>query len=290
MGLRTKFNLALIVVSALGLGITGFVAHQRLQQNAREEVIRNADIMMEAAAAVSDYTVKKFTPYLELQLQRAFLPQAVGPLVATEMFNAIRAKYPEYTYQEKALNPTNPRNRAVDWEADVVHDFRGNRSKTKVIEERATPNGPALYLARPIQIRDRGCLTCHSTPDKAPSTMLALYGSTNGFGWELHEIIGAQIVTVQLSSQIKNAQETFKTFMGSLVGIFVAIFAILNIMMHFIIIHPLARMASVADAISTGDLTLQELPAEGNDEVATLAQAFNRLRRSVEKALKMIEE
>ena len=120
--------------------------------------------------------------------------------------------------------------------------------------------------------------------------MLKLYGTTNGFGWQLNEIIGAQIVAIPMSVPIEKAQRAFYTVMGSLAGIFIAIFIILNIMMHFVIIRPLARMARVADAISTGDLTLQDLPADGKDEVSTLAQAFNRLRRSVEKALKMIEE
>ena len=33
-------------------------------------------------------------------------------------------KYPDYSYKEAALNPTNPRNRAVDWESDIVNTFR----------------------------------------------------------------------------------------------------------------------------------------------------------------------
>jgi protein-histidine pros-kinase len=49
-------------------------------------------------------------------------------------------------------------------------------------------------------------------------------------------------------------------------------------------------MARAADAISTGNMALLDLPANGKDEVATLARAFNRLRRSVEKAMKMIGE
>lgn len=290
MGLRTKFNLALIVVSAMGLGITGYLSHQMLQHNARDEVIQNAGIMMEAALAVRSYTVKQVKPHLELQLQRVFLPQSVGAFAAIETFNAIRTKYPEYSYREAALNPTNPRNRAVDWEADIVHAFRNNSGKAEAIGERETPDGRALYLARPIQIKDSGCLSCHSTPEEAPQTMIKLYGSTNGFGWKLNETIGAQIVTIPMSLPIAKADKAFYTVMGSLAGIFVAIFIVLNIMMHFIIIHPLSRMAHVADAISTGDLTLPDLPANGKDEVATLAQAFNRLRRSVEKAMKMMEE
>ena len=290
MGLRTKFNLALIVVFAVGLALTGFVSYHMLQRNARDEVVQHAGIMMEAALAVRSYTVKQVTPHLAMQLQRVFLPQSVAAFAAIETINALRNKYPEYNYREAALNPTNPRDRAVDWEADIVHDFRNNRGKTEVIGERDTPNGKMMYLARPIQIKDKACLGCHSTPEEAPTTMVKLYGPTNGFGWKQDEIIGAQIVSVPMSLPIAKADRAFYTFMGSLVGIFLALFIILNLMLHFVVVRPLSRMARAADAISTGNVTLLDLPATGKDQVAVLARAFNRMRRSLEKAMKMMEE
>ena len=225
-----------------------------------------------------------------MQLQRVFLPQSVAAFAAIETINALRNKYPEYNYREAALNPTNPRDRAVDWEADIVHDFRNNRGKTEVIGERDTPNGKMMYLARPIQIKDKACLGCHSTPEEAPTTMVKLYGPTNGFGWKQDEIIGAQIVSVPMSLPIAKADRAFYTFMGSLVGIFLALFIILNLMLHFVVVRPLSRMARAADAISTGNVTLLDLPATGKDQVAVLARAFNRMRRSLEKAMKMMEE
>ncbi len=261
-----------------------------LQRNARDEVVQHAGIMMEAALAVRSYTVKQVKPHLEMQLQRVFLPQSVGAFAAIETFNALRSKYPEYNYREAALNPTNLRDRAVDWEADIVHAFRNNPSKTEVIGERETPNGKMLYLARPIQIKDKACLSCHSTPEEAPRTMVQLYGTANGFGWKPDETIGAQIVSVPMALPIVKAKKTFYTFIGSSVGIFLALFVMLNLMLHFVVIRPLSNMVRAADAISTGNLTLLDLPVPGKDEVSILARAFNRMRRSLEKAMKMMEE
>ena len=239
MGLRTKFNLALLVVFAVGLVVTGYVSYQMLQRNARDEVVQQAGIMIEAAVAVREYTVKHVTPHLALQLQRVFLPQSVDAFAAIETFNALRNKYPEFSYREAALNPTNPRNRAVDWEADIVQAFRSDPNKAEAIGEREMSNGKSLYLARPIQIKDKACLSCHGNPEEAPGTMIRLYGTANGFGWKMDEIIGAQIIAVPMSLPIAKAQQTFYTFMGSLVGIFAALFVILNLMLHFVIIRPL---------------------------------------------------
>jgi hypothetical protein len=57
MGLRLKFNLVLLVVFLLGLGVTGYISYDLLHKNAREEVLRNAGVMMEAALSMRGYTV-----------------------------------------------------------------------------------------------------------------------------------------------------------------------------------------------------------------------------------------
>jgi protein-histidine pros-kinase len=289
MRLRTKFSLVLLVVFSGSLVVTGWLSYNMLQKNARDEVIQNAGIMMEAALSVRGYTVKQVKPLLEMQLRRVFLPQSVPAYAATEIFNELRHNYAEYTYKEATLNPTNPRDRATDWEADIVQEFRNNPDKKQILGQRMTPTGNALYLARPIQITNKECLVCHSTVDAAPETMIKLYGTANGFGWKHNEIVGAQIVSVPMSVPIQKAKQAFYTFMGSLCGVFVLIFIVLNIMLGSVIVKPLAKMAQLADEISTGKMEIPEFEASGRDEIAVLARSFNRLRRSLEKAMKMIE-
>jgi protein-histidine pros-kinase len=77
MRLHTKFNLMLLAVFAGSLAGTGWFSYNLLQKNARDEVIHNAGIMMEASMSVRGYTVKQVKPLLEMQLRRAFLPQSV---------------------------------------------------------------------------------------------------------------------------------------------------------------------------------------------------------------------
>ena len=84
---------------------------------------------MGAALAVRGYTSKQIKPQLELQLMRAFLPQSVPAYAATEMFNTLRQQHPEYTYKEATLNPTNPRDRAVEWRTVNRQQFRDDRCR-----------------------------------------------------------------------------------------------------------------------------------------------------------------
>jgi protein-histidine pros-kinase len=289
MGLRLKFNMVLILVFALGLGASGYVSRRILEANAQEEVTRNAELMMGAALAVRGYTSKQVKPQLELQLMRAFLPQSVPAYAATEMFNTLRLQHPEYTYKEATLNPTNPRDRAVEWEADIVQQFRNDASRTEIRGTRDTPTGRALYLAKPLKITDPGCIPCHDTPDTAPKSMVAHYGTANGFGWKMGETVGAQIISVPMSVPLAKADQAFRTFMTSLVGVFLLAFIVLNVVLSLLVIRPIVRMSRAADEVSTGNFDVPEFSVGSRDEIGVLATSFNRLRRSLEKAMKLLE-
>jgi len=289
MSLTAKFNLVLIAVFSLGLAVTGYISHSILQDNARNEVIARAGLMMESALAVRGYTVDEVRPLLVEQMQKTFLPQTVPAYAATQSFNKIRQKHPEYAYKEATLNPTNPQNRPVAWEEDIIQEFRNHNDRNEVIGVRNTPTGESLFLARPIQIKNAGCLTCHSTVESAPKTLLARYGNANGFGWKLNEVVGAQIVSVPMSVPFEVARKTFGTFMTSLVGVFLALIVILNLLLRTIVIKPVMQMSTIADQVSKGDLEAPELPETGRDEISVLAASFNRMRRSLVKAMKMLE-
>jgi methyl-accepting chemotaxis protein len=288
MGLRLKFNLVLLAVFGLGLLASGYLSYTLLERNARAEVNHHAGLMMEAALAIRTYTIEQVRPQLDLQLMRVFLPQSVPAYAATETLTTLRKKYADYTYKEATINPTNPRNRAGDWENDIIRIFRDKPDTTEVTGERDTPTGRALYIARPIQIKNPACLVCHSTPDAAPATMIKLYGTANGFGWKHNEIVGAQIVSVPMAVPIGNARRAFLTFIGSLTAVFALAFVALNIMLTRIIVRPVARMSDAAGQVSTGNFEVPEFAEAGKDEIAQLGRAFNRMRRSLQTAMKMI--
>lgn len=289
MGLRLKFNLVLLFVFVLGLGVSGYVSYDLLHKTARDEVLRNAGVMMEAALSMRQYTVSQVRDKLA-QKEDEFLPQSVPAFAATEIMNQLRKKYPDYAYKEAALNPTNPRDRAVEWEADIVNAFRNDPARGEISGTRITPTGMSMFLARPFQIKDPACLACHTTAEVAPVSMVKLYGTSNGFGWKLNEVIGAQVVSVPMSLPIQNANRAFYTFMASLTGVFVVLFIILNFMLSVMIVRPITEMSDAADRMSTGDLEIPEFDETGRDEVSLLAKSFNRMRRSLEKAISLIDQ
>jgi protein-histidine pros-kinase len=289
MKLAWKFNLVLLAIFVAGFLIAGLASHRVLQSNAREEILQHARLMMEAALASRAYTNSQVKPLLETQLKYTFLPQTVPAYAATEVFNDLRKKHPDYGYKEATLNPTNPRDRANDWEADIVHTFRQSPTLGEMVGERDTPNGRALYLARPIQIQSAACLVCHSTVEAAPRTMVDLYGNANGFGWQMNEVIGAQVVSVPMSLPIARANATFRTFMVSLAAVFLAAFVLLNVMLYTMVIRRVTRLAGVADQVSLGNFEAGEFKSSSRDEIGVLTEALARMKTSLVQAMKMLE-
>jgi protein-histidine pros-kinase len=290
MKLIFKFNLVFLLVFLLGLGAAGYVSHELLQKNAREEILQNGRLLMETALATRAYTSGQIRPLLETQMKYAFLPQSIPSYSAQEVLNGLRKKFPEYGYKEATLNPTNPRDRAVEWESDIINQFRGNADRVEIIGERDTPTGRALYISRPIQIKDPACLPCHSTVEAAPKTMVDRYGPANGFGWQLNEIVGAQVVVVPTAVPIERANAAFRTFMTSLTAVFLVIGVALNLMLFAMVIRPVTKLSKLADDVSLGNMDVPDFHVRAKDEIGTLADSFNRMKKSLIQAMKMLEE
>lgn len=290
MKLLLKFNLIFLLVFGAGLIPAGWLSHQFLLSVAREQVIEEAKLMMQGATATRTYTTKQIKPLLETrtEVQRRFLPQTVPAYSATEVLNYVHQEYPRYAYKEATLNPTNLRDRTVDWEADVVNTFRNNAQQKDLIGERMTPTGLSLFFARPIRIVDPACLECHSTPSAAPPSMIKQYGPNNGFGWRLNDVIGSQIITVPDSLPASIAARGTRTLIAYLLSIAAVTLVVLNMVLYFSVLKPVARLSTMAESISEGNLDVPELPVKGNDEIAVLAKAFNRMHRSLARAMQML--
>src|ERR1035438_10032274 len=99
MKLVAKFSLVFVIVFGIGFAAAAYLAHGFLQKNATDEVIQNARLMMQTALAMRNYTTRQIAPLLSGEkFRQAFYPQAVPAYAATESFNYLRARYPEYSY------------------------------------------------------------------------------------------------------------------------------------------------------------------------------------------------
>jgi HAMP domain-containing protein len=288
MPLLVRINLALgsaFIVSALALG---YACARLLEHNAQHELLREARLMMDSAVATFAYTSEEILPLLQEPLKSTFLPQSIPFYATTQSFLKLHAQHPQYAFKEATLNPTNPRDRAMDWEADLIQQFRNSAAEREIVGERDTPTGRSLYLARPIRA-DAECLTCHGSPSAAPATLRARYGSNNGFGWQPAEIVGARVISVPLDAAEADAQHTLRGIVVAIAVVFSLLLLLVNALAYGLTVRPMRRIVRVADALSRGETPAENFPTTGSTEVTAIGRAFERMRISLEKALKLLE-
>ena len=61
-------------------------------------------------------------------------------------------------------------------------------------------------------------------------------------------------------------------------------------MLMLMVVRRVTRMAKLADEVSMGKLDAPEFAVGGKDELARLAHSFNRMKKSLSHAIKMLDE
>jgi HAMP domain-containing protein len=289
LSLSIKFNLVFLIIFAIGLTGAGVLANRLLQQQALDETVHDANVLLSAAASMQDYTAAHVTPLLATQIKYRFVPESIPAFSAIEMLNLLQKEFPNFSYTSTMLNPTNPRDRPTDWEADVIRQMHDHPKLKEVTGQRDSPAGRTLFLARPSRITDAACMQCHSTPGAAPRTMLDQYGSAHGFGWPMNQTIGAQFVSVPMAESIAQGRAMWRTFMLSMTVVFAVVLVLLNVMVHVLVTRRVELLSRIAEEMSLGKLD-GTLPAGGSDEIASLAESFARMQASLVEAFRILNE
>lgn len=288
-----KFNLLLILVFIVSICLSGAILSSVLQQKAENEVSSKALILMQTLNSVRSYTQDRITPLLSPQIETAtaFIPETIPSFSAIEVFEKFRKTEgnENFIYREATLNPTNLRDKADDFETKIVERFRRESQTQEIVGFRSLPEGEVFYIARPIKITQQSCLQCHSTPEKAPKSQLITYGTKNGFGWKLNEIVAAQIVSVPSQKIFNYAQSSWFLIMVLLIAIFTVVLFVINWLIKKTVIQRIKNIEKIAQKVSTGDMSA-DFDESSKDEIGSLAAAFNRMKSSLKIAMDMLNQ
>jgi protein-histidine pros-kinase len=290
MTFRAKFNLVMLVAFLVGLGLAGIFVNTVSERGAKRAVLAEAAAVMGAADATIHYTDQQVSPLLNRQMKAQFLPQSIPFYAAQQTFQLMASAFPDYAFRQPTTNPTNPADRPVPWEADIIKKLIEQPNLDQLVVERTTSTGKVLSYARPVRVNSDTCLACHSTPEAAPASMVDIYGRENGFGWKVGDTVGAQIVSIPERVPLASARSNLYLLMGGLTIIFVLMLFLLNLLLHFFIVVPVRRISKLADEVSLGNMEVPEFQLSSRDEIGSLAVSFNRMRRSLVAAMGMLNE
>jgi HAMP domain-containing protein len=292
LSLSTRFTLILSGVFLVGIALSGFIYWRTLQQRAQEEIASQGLLLIETMNAVRGYTTQHVRPLLvdDLSTSPEFISETVPAFSAHTVFENFRgqADYSTYLYKEAALNPTNPKDTADEFETNLFAELSSSTSPAELSGFRDLNQENLFYIARPLKVGNESCLECHSTPDQAPASLIATYGDQGGFGWQVGEVIAVQIIYVPAEEVFNAAIRSFTSVMAVFIITFALVILLINALLKRYVIQPVYVLSGLADKISADENFATELESTAlqsittrSDELGSLAQVFKKMAADV---------
>lgn len=286
--LASQFSVFLSIIFIVGIALGGWALSKALEQKAYSEMSYRGQMVMQMTDAVSSYTNQEIAPLIAqiANPQAEFIPQTIPSLAAKQVFDRLKHdwKYKDFIYKPATLNPTNLDNQADLFEAKLIEQFKGDRTLKTLSGFRILAGKKLFYSAQPLSISSASCLKCHSNPQSAPKSHIEKYGSRNGYGWKLNQVIGSQIVYIPASEVFIDIRRAIFLFLSIFISIFALVIASMKYLLKWRVIKPLKPMAKLAQIISQEKVNVskvcilerQELSliVKRKDELGQLATVF----------------
>ncbi|MGB7522267.1 MAG: DUF3365 domain-containing protein [Spirulinaceae cyanobacterium] len=296
--LGVKFTLVLGFIFIVGTSLSYTVLTQTQELAAQKIVKEQAILLMDTMSALRDFHSTQISPLIKPRLESSpeFIPEVIPSFTVRQVFEEFRQKeeYLHYLYKDATLHPTNLRDKADQFEAKLVGDFRQDSELKELYGFRPLKQEKLFYIARPLKITKANCLVCHNTPEEAPASLIKTYGSENGFGWKLNEIIGAQTIYIPASDIFALARRNGLVAIATFMVIFTLVLLVINSLLKRTVVEPLKPMASLAQQMVTredssapekvGDeVDLEKLSkiAKRYDELGQLAKIFQQMAYAI---------
>ncbi len=299
--LGTKFTFALLLFFIGGIALSWLALSRTLEQISKDQVNAKSEILIGTMNAVRHYTSSQVNPLLaeDLETEDIFISQSVPAYSAREVFEAFRAneEYSSFFYKEATLNPTNARDLADDFETGLVNRFRTESSLEELSGFRTLDGEEVFYTARPLAVGSEGCLRCHGDPAEAPTSLTNTFGSDDGFGWKLGEIVAAQVIYVPGERVSDATWLSLSIVMVIFIVVFALVILAINLLLGRNVVEPIRHLAGLAVLVRDDKLTsdAEEIEwlnpiAERGDELGQLSRLFQKMAQQVHEREKRLKK
>ena len=225
-----------LIVMVILYGIIGMLFHRFYTNLVIEEAEQHVTAILDSANALRTYieTVQKPVIYRLIesgQLDRDFFdPKILSASYITRhvLANYIRAHNISYSFKLATTNPRNPVNKATPFEAGILQRFRdGSLNEYSALLDESGER--YFFRALPIGRNRPSCMRCHSTPDRAPKGLVALYGTVAGFGEKVGDMRALISLKVPLRSIVDRYMHDFRVSMAILAALFALLYLFVSI-------------------------------------------------------------
>jgi len=284
--IRRRILSVLVIVYLVSMVATAGIGWMVLKADAVKVAEEKTDLFLATMNASRSYMVEHLRPQTKKLLPGTYFPEAsVGIVMLSSIGRMLQEEHPDYVYRVASLNALNPANLADNAEAGIIARFedQGGKRWDGFVER----NGQSYYtVATPMKAKP-GCMRCHSVPDVAPKALVAKYGTEAGFGYKNGEVVGATFAYMPISVALDEARKKLAVFIAGFSLFFLIVLLVVDRVLVSSVIRPIERFVDDADAVSKGDMS-RNFEVNSQDEMQTLAKAFNRMKISIQKSMDML--
>jgi len=289
MGIRSKFILIMVVLSLVASIIIGYANYKFSRQTTLNEAKAKGQLLFNYSQASKSFFRKHQRPLIDELLpdKEHFYPEIMSGFVVQRMEHEIfKKRTTGFEFKQATLDPLWPDNKANNDEVKIIEYFK-QYPNVKQKEGTIKKDGAEFfYIAEPVRIEKKFCLKCHSDPAKAPKDQREIYGTENGYNWEIGDTVGATVVYISIAKAMDDAKKNslFLLLIGS--GCLFLTICCIWFFLDRQIVVPIMKLSSLAEDISVGKNLGQNISIASKDEVGDLAKSINRLQNSVRMLLK----
>lgn len=289
MGIRSKFIIIITVLSLLATIAIGYTSYMLSRQNALDEAKSKGEIIYNYIEASSSFFGKEQYPLIKdlVADDDIFIPELMSRFVVNRMeYEIFQKTLDGYIFKQATLDPLWPDNKANAEEEKVIQYFSSHPNVKEKQGIMQRDGAQFFYTAKPIKVTKIFCLTCHGDPADAPADQRDIYGTENGYNWQMDSTVGTSIIYISISKALVDAkQSAMKIFSVGLGCLLVTIICIW-IFLDRTVVGPIIHLSSSAKDISIGKNLCDSIHTDSNDEIGGLANSIDRMRISVNKLLK----
>ncbi len=273
------------IISMVGAIAGGYYVFAR---DSLREAKEKTELFATVMSANQKFMAQNVRPDIRDLLEDEYFPEAtVGIVMMSEASQIIKEDYPEYIFKVASPNPLNKDNLSDSFENSIIAGFENGDYEEW--EGEVTKAGEHFYAtAVPIEA-SKSCIWCHDTPEVAHPEMVEEYGSDSGYGYEVGDTVGGRFIYVSMTASDALTMQKLASFGGGISLLFLVAMLFIDRIVISTVVKPIEEIVTVAEDISRGKMD-REFNIKGNDEIKLLADAFNRMKVSLAKAMDILRK
>ena len=286
-GITSRFLLPAAAVAITCFAIAVYQTYALSRRHVAELMDRQAELALEFDLAIRAYVGEQIRPRVEKLIPPdEFVPEMMSTsFVARDIFDRVRARFPDYIIRFSSDNPRNPANRAGPDDSAMLAYFRSHPEKKRWTGEITIQGKP--YMAHfSVRRMETSCLRCHGEPKDAPASLRQRYGDTAAFRLRIGDVMAMDTVAIPMQSAKAASAMHATRQAAAMIGVFAMLLGSIWVVFRRVVSRRLGVMAAhfrgIADRAESGEI--EPVRVGGRDEIGELATSFNvladRLRAS----------